>query len=124
MKPILSITVLSCLLLCPVRAEGTPSPLITLQKQAQDMATALQARDTHALHQIDHDVTTETAEWQKQEPATLNHEQKAKLETLYADLAKQASRVHHDAHHQQWDDATAAQKQFAADVQELAALLP
>ena len=42
---------------------------------------------------------------------------------LLADISKQASRAHHDGHAEKWDDAAAAQKQFAADLNAAAAII-
>jgi hypothetical protein len=45
-----------------------------------------------------------------------------KVSAVCADLARQASRVHHDGHRNDWDDALKAQKLFASEVQQLKSL--
>jgi hypothetical protein len=101
----------------------TPDNVVTeLNAQAKNLATAVAARDVHPLHMIDHATPDEIASAQKAAP-NLSTDKKQKFDALCADLAKQASRAHHDGHHNDWNDAKEAQKQFAADTQQIAAIL-
>jgi hypothetical protein len=94
-----------------------------LEKQAAGMEAAVQVHDVHPLHEIDHAVADETSALQKSEP-TLPADRKTKLDGLLNDIAKQAHRAHMDGHKANWDDAAAAQRQFAADVKEAKAIVP
>lgn len=94
-----------------------------LDQQAQNFAAAVQSKDPHALHKIDHAVPAETAELQKA-TSSLPADQKQKFDALLADLAKQAERAHHASHAANWDDVAAAQKQFTDDLKQAEALLP
>ncbi len=104
-------------------AAAAPASWTTLEKQAGDLGAAIQARNIHPIHKIDHAVADETAALQKNEPA-LAADQKQKLDGLLTDLSRQAHRVHLDGHAAKWDDAIAAQEQFAADLKEAEAIDP
>jgi len=93
-----------------------------LEEQNQVFATGVQNRDVHILHKLDHAVSDEIAGLQKLEPA-LAADKKQQLEALLVDLSKQATRAHHDGHANNWEDAVAAQKQFAADVDAIGVLV-
>jgi hypothetical protein len=100
-----------------------PASWATLEKQAKDLASAVQAQDVHPIHKIDHAIAEETAALKKSEPA-LPADQKAKLDGFLDDMAKQTHRAHMDGHAANWPDAAAAQKQFVADLKEAEAILP
>jgi hypothetical protein len=106
----------------PAAEAALPATWETLEKQAKDLAADVAARDVHALHKLDYAVRAETAELQKgasAQPAA----RAEKLGALLTDIAKQASRAHHDGHAEKWDDAAAAQTQFAADLRAAAAII-
>ena len=107
----------------PTDSATPPASWPTLEKQAKDLETAIQTRDVHPIHKIDHAVADETVALQKSEPA-LPADQKKKLDGLLEDMAKQAHRAHVDGHTANWDDAAAAQKQFVADLKEAEAIMP
>ena len=103
--------------------KAAPDNVVTkLKAQAKDMTTAVAARDVHPLHMIDHAMPDEITAVQK-EASNVAADKKQKLDALCTDLAKQASRAHHDGHHSDWNDAKEAQKQFAADAQQIATIL-
>jgi hypothetical protein len=106
----------------PPEGAAPPASWATLEKQSKDFAADVATHDTHALHKLDYAVRAETAELQKNE-ASLPAAQAQKLGALLTDIAKQASRAHHDGHAEKWDDAAAAQKQFAADLNAADAIL-
>lgn len=106
----------------PPEGAAPPASWATLKKQSEDLAADVAARDVHALHKLDYAVRAETAELQKGESA-LPPAEAHKLGALLADIAKQVSRAHHDGHAEKWDDAAAAQSQFAADLNAADAIL-
>ena len=101
----------------------SPATWTTLEKQSKELAADIQAQDVHPIHKIDHAVTDETAALQKSAPP-LPADQKKKLDALCADMAKHVHQAHLDGHASKWSDAAAAQKQFAADLQEAEAIAP
>lgn len=89
----------------PTNQKPTPSQVVAeLNEQVKDMAAAVAARDVHPLHMSDHAMPDEIIAVQKAAP-DLSPDSKRKLDTLCAGLVKQASRAHHDAHHNDWHDA-------------------
>lgn len=107
----------------PMDMATPPASWPTLEQQGKDLASAIQSHNVHPIHKIDHAVSAETAELQKNAPA-LPTAQKQKLDELLADMAKQSHRAHMDGHAAKWDDAAVAQKQFTADLREAKAILP
>jgi hypothetical protein len=93
-----------------------------LEEQTQTFASGVQNHDVRVLHKLDHAVTGEMAGLQKL-GSSLAVEKKQQLESLLADLVKQAARAHHSGHAGDWEDAVAAQKQFAEDVSVISVLV-
>ncbi len=100
-------------------AAGDPPPgsWASLDQRSKELAAAVQERDSHAVHHLAEAVSDEASQLQ-QAPSALPHDRQRKVTVLLVDIGKQAARIHHDSHEGNWDDAAAAQKQFASDLAE------
>lgn len=97
-------TLLPCLLaLAPFLAiADAPSIWATLDAQAAQMLQAATARDTHALHELDHAINGEVAALKT--PAAGSD-----LTAALDEIGKEAAAAHHDAHAAAWDKVAADQ---------------
>jgi len=87
----------------------------TLEEQRDAMLKAVQAKDTHALHQLDATINQEIDDLLKK-PLPVAVDQTKKVTDALKDIGAQASAAHRDAHAAKWDDAATAQTTLAADL--------